>query len=374
MDDYYPGPGSAWETVDAADAGMKPAAVAAAVAFAESNESGMDRDIAKALASGHFSEPWPDGEIIGPTKNRGAPSGLIVRHGRIVAEWGPTDAADMTFSVAKSYLSLCAGIAAADGLIPDLDRPVGESVRDGHFDSPQNRQITWTHLLQQTSEWEGTLWGKADRIDRNRELSTAPNAPSLKGTHRDLQVPGHFWEYNDIRVNVLSLALLRVLNDALPNVLKRRIMDPIGASETWEWHGYRNSYVDVGGRQVQSVSGGAHWGGGMMISSRDHARVGLLMARQGQWRGQQLLPADWVTACTTPCPIMPGYGFLWWLNKDRGYCPPAPASSYFAIGVGRNLIWIDPELDLVVVARWLENEAFAGLAEHVMAAFTSRDG
>ena len=89
----------------------------------------------------------------------------------MVARWGDTRQVDFTFSVAKSYLSLLAGIAVADGLIADIDEPVGRTVDDGGFDGPHNGAITWRHLLQQTSEWEGTLFGKSDIIDRNRNLA-----------------------------------------------------------------------------------------------------------------------------------------------------------------------------------------------------------
>ena len=200
MTEYVPTPGKPWETIAPEACGMNAEALNKAIGFAIGHESAMDRDIGKALASGHFSEPLPDGEIIGPTRPRGDPSGLLLRQGRIVAEWGPTSAVDMTFSVAKSYLALCAGIAVDDGLIGNLDDPVRDTVSSDLFESDQNRAITWRHLLEQTSEWEGTLWSKADRIDRNRSLDTAPGTPSLKGTHRDLRQPGTFWEYNDVRV------------------------------------------------------------------------------------------------------------------------------------------------------------------------------
>jgi CubicO group peptidase (beta-lactamase class C family) len=293
---------------------------------------------------------------------------MILKGGRIVAEWGPTHLPDMTFSVTKSYLAICAGIAVDDGLIPSVDDPVRNLVQNGYFDSEQNRDITWKHLLQQTSEWEGELWSKADRIDRNRRLDVPPNTPSLKGTHRNLQPPGQFWEYNDIRVNALSFALLHVFRKPLPEVLRVRIMEPIGASNDWQWHGYRNSYVELDGTRMQSVSGGAHWGGGLFIPTRDHARIGLLMQDGGRWSNQQLLSEDWIRQCLTPCDLNPSYGFLWWLNGDGVHCATAPRSSYFALGVGRNLIWVDTECNLVVVVRWLERDAFDGFAEIVMQA------
>ncbi len=359
-------PGVTWQRTTAIEAGFDPDALAEAVAFAQAHESTMNRDIAEALSGGHFSEPLPDGEIIGPVKPRGDPSGVIIRGGRIVSQWGPVDAPDMTFSVTKSYLALVAGIAVADRLFDIDDRP-GDQLPD-LFEPPHNSKITWRQLLTNTSEWQGELWGKADRIDRNRSLATLPGAPSLKGTHRDLQEPGTFWEYNDVRVNVLSYALMQVLRRPLPDVLRSRIMRPIGASDTWEWHGYDNSWVDLNGDRMQSVSGGAHWGGGMMISTMDHARIGLLMARIGRWGEQELLPADWVRACATPCPLNPSYGLMWWLNGNRAQYPSAPNTSFFAIGVGSNVIWVDPGLDLVVVVRWIDKPMFDGFAKALVAA------
>src|SRR5207253_2233130 len=75
------------------------------------------------------------------------------------------------------------------GLIRDLHEPVRRTVDDGGFDGPHNGAITWHHLLQQTSEWEGELWGKPDLVDRNRSVGGRP-AAAKKGTHRELQPPG----------------------------------------------------------------------------------------------------------------------------------------------------------------------------------------
>jgi CubicO group peptidase (beta-lactamase class C family) len=198
--------------------------------------------------------------------------------------------------------------------------------------------------LNQTSEWEGDLWGKPDRADRRN------------GYDRTLAAPGTVWEYNDVRVNRLSLSLLRVWNRPLPEVLKREIMDPIGASSTWEWHGYRTSTTRQDGRQIESVSGGGHWGGGVWASTRDHARYGYLLLRRGRWKQQQLLSDKWVTLATTPAAIRPDYGFLWWLNTGRDTYPAATPHSFFALGAGGNVIWMDPEDDLVVVVRWMSND------------------
>ena len=355
-----------WAATSPADAGFDSAKLAEAIQFHQANESPWPRDLALHLNSGHF-EPPPWNEIIGPTRERGAPNGVVLRGGRIVAEWGDTRRADMTFSVTKSYLALVTGLAVDDGLIRDIDRPVGDLVKDGGFDAAQNRPITWRHLLEQTSEWEGELFGKPDMVDRNRNLATE-GAGKAKGTFRALQAPGTHWEYNDVRVNRLSLSLLRVFKRGVPEVAKERIMDPIGASESWEWHGYRTSEVEESGRKITSVSGGGHWGGGLFISTRDHARVGLMVANQGSWGDRRILSEDWIARCAKPSKVNASYGLLFWLNTDGTQAPSAPRSNVFMLGAGSNIVWIDPEHDLVAVTRWIGKDAFDGFAKRVLAA------
>jgi CubicO group peptidase (beta-lactamase class C family) len=187
-----------------------------------------------------------------------------------------------------------------------------------------------------------------------------------------MQKPGTHWEYNDVRVNRLSLALMYVFRRPLSEVLKERIMDPIGASDTWEWHGYDNSWLEMDGRTIQSVSGGAHWGGGLWISALDHARVGQLMLNKGMWNGKRILSATWIKACITPCPIAPGYGYLWWLNsQDNKMIPAASNSVFFALGVGSQLLYIDPDNDLVIVVRWIEKDSIDGFVERVLSSLSA---
>ncbi len=350
---YYPPEGS-WATRRAAEVGMDSAKLAAAVAFHIANESNYLRDLGEQVKRNTAREPYP--EILGPTKERTGANGVIIRHGYIVAEWGDTRQVDMTFSVSKSYLATTAGLAFDRGMIPNLRAPVRQLVDDGGFEGPHNSRITWHMMLNQTNEWQGTLWDKPDVADRRR------------GRDRQLNEPGTFWEYNDVRVNRTALALLRVWKRPLPEVLREYIMDPIGASDTWEWHGYRNSVVEIGGRRMISVSGGGHWGGGVWASTRDHARFGLLHLRRGRWEGEQLLSERWIDMATTPTDIRPVYGYMWWLNTDRAQYPAAPASSFFALGAGGNVIWIDPEHDLIAVIRWTDTSKIDGFMKLVMEA------
>ncbi len=334
-----------------AAAGFVPAALAEATALAAGHEIPWPRDLRAHLEAGHF-EPPPDNAILGPVAPRGGPNGLVLRHGILAARWGDTRRVDMTFSVAKSYLGLLAGLAWSDGLIPDLDEPVGRRVPDGGFEGPQNGAVTWRHLLQNSSEWEGTLFGKSEVIDRGRNL--AVEGRGRKGVPRPLQAPGGYWEYNDVRVNRLALALLRVFRRPLPEVFAERIMAPIGASTDWHWEGYETSWVEIEGRRMQSVSGGGHWGGGVFIHAEDQARIGQLVLQGGTWGGRQLVPEAWIGMSATPCALNPQYGFLWWLNTGRARWPGASAATRCFVGAGGNLTWIDPENDLVAVLRWTD--------------------
>ena len=326
--------------------------------FALAHETKWPRDIGAHLLAGAF-EPAPWNAVLGPTAVRGGPSGVLLHRGKTVACWGDTRQIDMIFSVAKSYLAILAGIAIGDGLIGDLDDRVGATVHDGGFEGPHNGAITWRQLLTQTSEWEGTLFDKPDQIDRYRSTANGgdPVPGRKKGDPRPLQTPGSFWEYNDIRVNRLSLALLRRFGRSLRDVFAERIMAPIGASNDWRWVGYRNSIVSVVGKDIESVSGGGHWGGGVFIHAEDQVLVGQLMLADGIWNGRRLLPKGWVAAMLEPCPVKPDYGLLWWLNPDGCFQATASPESYFALGAGGNITWIDPAHDIVAVLRWIDMAA-----------------
>lgn len=359
---YIPPAGADWDRATPQDAGFDAGKLTEAVDYARSVETLWTRDLGRPVAD-MMHEPAPYNENIGPLKERGEQSGIVLRGGRIVTEWGTTDRADMTFSATKSYLAICFGLAYDRGLIPDLQAPVRELVDNGCFDSPQNRDITWHMLFQQTSEWSGELWGKPDWLDHHRHSD-------LKGTKREMKKSGTHWEYNDVRVNLASLALLNVWKRPLPGVLREFIMDPIGASDTWEWHGYENSWITIDGQKMQSVSGGGHWGGGLFINTFDHARVGLLMQRRGNWDGTQLLSEDFIAKALDPCPHNPNYGYMFWLNGPRERGPSAPTSSFFLAGAGFNVVWIDPDHDLVTVLRWVRKDKADGVYSRILDALT----
>ena len=346
--DYFPSRFE-WQTITPDEAGFNATKLEEAKQFALDNTVLKPNDIHQLLLD-NYTPKEPNYRVLGPTKPRHTPAGMVIKSGKIVTQWGDTKRVDMTFSVVKSYLSTLVAIALRDGLINDVHDPVVNYVQDGKFDSAKNREITWHHLMQQTSDWQGTLWDTPDWADR-------PVGNSLEEwKNRTLYPAGTHYKYNDVRVNLLAYALLQVFREPLPSVLKREVMDKIGASNTWRWHGYHNSWVELDGQKIQSVSGGGHFGGGLFINTEDHARFGLLFLRQGKFGEEQVVPADWVQKIRVPTTVRQDYGYMWWLNTDKEISE-ASENAYFAAGFGGNYIYVDEENDLVIVLRWVPKMA-----------------
>ena len=379
---YVPPPGT-WARRAPADAGVDPARLDSAIAFAIRSESRAPRDLEAAHFQTFGREPL--GDPVAPFSTRGDPSGLVIRGGYVIAAWGDPARVDMTFSVTKSFLSTVVGLAHDRGLIRSLHDtvrpyvgpvfPLRTTVRahDGvtgtnapflPFETAHNRTITWDHLLRQVSDWEGTLWGKPEWADR-------PSGEPAQWATRARVAPGSAYEYNDVRVNVLALAATSVWRRPLPAVLDEQVMTPIGASPTWRWMGYDNSWITLDGHAVQVVSGGGHWGGGMFISAYDMARFGLLTLRRGRWGDRQVLSERWVAHALTPTAAQPDYGVMnWFLNPGRKRWPSAPATAFAHLGNGTNVVYVDPEHDLVIVARWIEQRALDELFRQMIGAIT----
>ena len=341
------------------------------IAWAQAHETPWPRDPHDPRGGWgvHVNDPPPWNRLLGPVSARGPVSGVVWRKGEVLAQWGEPHRVDLTFSVAKTYLALLAGVAFDRGLLPDPQEPVIARVPGIGFEGAHNAAITWHHLLQQTSEWEGSVFGVADQADRYRTVQYQPApAGGHKGEARPLQPPGTFWEYNDVRINQLSLALLHLFRRPLPEVFAETIMGPLGASNDWRWVGYDNSWVEVAGRRLQSVPGGTHWGGGVSIDSFDQARVGALLLDDGFVAGRQVLSREWLGRMRQPCAIAPFYGYLIWLNRDGVVFPSTPRDSCFAVGAGSSITWVDRHRQAVTVVRWIDGAHADGLFARVGAA------
>lgn len=345
---YFPERNAEWAEKPSKDFKIKADKLMEAVDFAKNNEYSGSRDLRIAILKGFEREPFH--EILGPTKKRGGPAGMILKNGYLIAKWGDTKRVDMTFSVTKSFLSTVVGLAEDKSLINNTKDKVRQYIWDGTFGGEHNGKITWEHLLQQSSDWSGELWGGKDWADR----------PPKEGgvddwKFRKLNEPGTIMEYNDVRVNVLAYSLTHIWRQPLPMVLKEQLMDKIGASTTWRWHGYEHAWTEIDGLQMKSVTGGGHSGAGIFISTEDMARFGLLFLNQGKWIDQQIISEEWIQKAIEPSTPNVNYGYMWWLNKKGNrHWEGLSENIFYAAGFGGNFILIDKKNDLVVVTRWLE--------------------
>jgi CubicO group peptidase (beta-lactamase class C family) len=361
---YFP-PAGVWPPRDPPALGLDKVKLDDAIAFAIANQNPNTKDLAVDIPS-TFRNEAPYNNVIGPTQERTGSNGVIIRRGYVAAQWGDTNRADMTFSVTKTFLSTVVGLAFDRGSIKSLQDRVAPYMPEGVdlFTSDHNRKITWEHLLRQTSDWSGELWGKPDWADRPPGGQTPD-----QWKQRELREPGTVFKYNDTRVNVLALATLYLLREPLPVVLKREVMDPIGASSTWHWEPYANAYVTIDGKRMPSIPGGGHHGGGMFINAWDMARFGYLFLANGKWGSRQLVSEKWIGLARSPGPANATYGFMnWYLNvpnaAGRQSIPAAPATAVTFRGNGENVIYVDWENDIVAVIRWARSSA--GFFERVI--------
>jgi CubicO group peptidase (beta-lactamase class C family) len=380
---YYP-TANLWERKSLASVGVDSVKLQQAIDFAIANETKSPKNLWLTQAIQFGKEPYSD--PVGPMANRTGAKGIIIHKGYIIASWGEVDQVEMVNSVTKSFLSTVVGLAFQKGLIQSLDdkvypyvppievyHPTTEiftNVIDRQsfiypFASEHNKKITWNHLLRQTSDWEGELWGKPDWADR-------PSDKFEEWSLNKRYEPGTHYKYNDTRVNALALATTAVLHKPIPEVFRQEIMNPIGASNTWLWTGYKNAWIVLDGQLIQSVSGGGHFGGGIFMNAYDMARFGLLTLRKGNWNGKQLIQESWIKHSTTPTESNNQYGFMnYFLNTNRTLYPSAPATAYAHIGNGTNMIYIDSENDIVAVVRWIENNAIDPFLQKMLAALPS---
>jgi hypothetical protein len=357
-----------------------------AIAFSKDNETKYPKNLRLSQSMQYGRAPFSD--PIGPMESRGEVSGIIIYKGYIIASWGNPNAVESVNSITKSMVATVVGLAVDNGLIKNILDPVytylppieivnGEGVTADQnplaktsfiypFETEHNRKINWDHLLRQTSDWEGVLWGKPDWADR-------PSNNPEEWTNRKRIEPGAAFKYNDTRVNALALATTAVLRKPLPEVLREQIMNPIGASNTWAWTGYHNAWIVLDGKMIQSVSGGGHFGGGLFMNTYDMARFGLLTLRKGNWNGKQLISEEWIKKSLTPTTASLDYGFMnFYLNTDKKYFPSAPEKSFVHKGNGLNAIYVDPDNDMVVVVRWIEEKQLDGFLKIILSSLPTK--
>ena len=295
--------------------------------------------------------------LAGQVGRDGADEVVVVRRGRVVWQGPQAHRVHGLWSCAKSFTGTALGLLVADGRCA-LDSPASS------FHPPLRETyaaVTLRHLVTMTSGYRAR--GDAEAVGSYRHGPSAePFVPA-----EPLFRPGEKFAYWDSGMNLLGGCLTVAAGEPLDALLQRRIMTPIGIPPSrWHWSGPTNSAWTGFASRVVSGAGNS---GALQISALDLARFGHLLLNRGRWKGQDLLPADWVRAATSvqvPAELPDGfpdsglagsgvYGYGWWVNgTDRRLYPDAPPGTFKASGFNNNRLWVVPAWRMVIVRLGLD--------------------
>jgi len=257
---------------------------------------------------------------------------IVVKDGEIILEhYAPGHDLQtpwITFSVTKSVTSMLLGAAIEAGYIEDVNEPV-------------------THYLPRLrgTGYEGVtieqVLHMASGVDWNEDYEDPESDVSLAGALNGLELvnylgklprahePGAVFNYSTGEANLIGEILRAALGNNASTWLEHRIWKPFGMAFDAYWLLDSEGGVETGGCCINATL-------------RDYARLGLFAAADGVLPdGTRVLPEGWMEASTTPSPASPGYGYQWWLVGD---------GSYAAMGIFDQMIYVDPDSDLVVAA------------------------
>jgi CubicO group peptidase (beta-lactamase class C family) len=260
---------------------------------------------------------------------------IAIAGGRVLMEYGDVKAVSYLASVRKSILSMLFGNYVTSGRIK-LDKTLAEIGIDDHGGlSPAEKQATVRDLLAARS---GVYHAASNAGD---DLASAPPRGSQK--------PGTYYLYSNWDFNALGTIFERETGRDIYDALETDLARPIGMQD------FDRSTHRKSGDAKRSVHPAYH----MNLSTRDMARVGYVMLREGRWLDRQLVPRDWVRESTrayTPVTAMNppirrkgpfGYGYLWWV-WDGPAATGAYRGAYTGLGAVGQQITVVPALDLVV--------------------------
>jgi CubicO group peptidase (beta-lactamase class C family) len=271
---------------------------------------------------------------------------LVARDDTILVEryqYGRNDRHRLTsWSMAKTVTSMLVGIAIAEGRIRSVDDPAERYVPA--LTGTEYGRTSLRHLLQMSSgvRFVEKYTGDDDvtELSRRSFLQTKPGGLEAVRPFNEREQPGGTrFAYASVETQVLGLVLRSAVGRPVSAYLEEKIWQPIGAEADATW------LVDDTGQESTYCC--------LNAVLRDWARLGLLLAHDGRWRGRQVVPAEWLRAATTVSPEQPhlrprvatsffGYGYQVWIM-------PGERRMFALLGVRGQSIYVDPASRLVMV-------------------------
>ncbi|GAB4268804.1 MAG: serine hydrolase [Pararhodobacter sp.] len=259
---------------------------------------------------------------------------VVLSRGAVVHEeyrlgTGPEDLR-ISWSVAKSVLSLLLGTLVDDGTIPDLDAPVTDyapALRGSAYDGASIRDVAMMASGVAFDEDYLDFWSDINRMGRVLALGGSMDGFAEGQTARR-GAPGSDWQYVSIDTHVLGMVIRGATGRPIPELVEERIFRPLGLEH--------DPYYLTDGHGTAFVLGGLN------LTTRDYARIGQLVANDGMWQGRQIVSREWLEVSTMPrAPQGALYGYQWWM-------PDATGEVVYARGIYGQFIWIDRARDVVI--------------------------
>ena len=272
---------------------------------------------------------------------------LVVRHGRLVHEGyfgeGSPELLNNTRSATKSITALGMGEAIRDGTIVSVHAPAFPflaDLRPFRNDTREKEAITIEDMLTMSSaldcnDDDDASPGNEDNMHPQPNWSRwAVDLPTMKGYRRDAAGLGP-WRYCTTNAFLLGQVLARATRTPADRYIERTLLRPLGISK-WQW-----SY---------SPAGEPMTGGGLLLRSRDFAKIAAMLVDHGRWQGRKIVPASWIDAAfTARRHAYPGldYGYFFWEHTYKGTC--GPVEGWYMAGNGGNAIVMLRSLDAALV-------------------------
>lgn len=274
---------------------------------------------------------------------------LIIKNDVIVHERymnGGSESSNFTsWSVAKSFVSTLVGMALGDGLIQSLDEPISDYVPE--LKGSGYEGVAIRHVLQMSSgvAFDETYDNRFSDIQQFfvQVFVLGRRADAMMASYAKAMPPGQEHHYASVDTQALGMLLQRLYKKPLATLLSERIWQPLGMEAEAYWN---IDQADEEGMEIAFCCINARL--------RDYAKLGRLYLQQGNWNGEQLLPANWVQEATTPnAPHLEpgasphgygprGYAYQWWVPENY-------QREYFAAGVWGQFIYVSEPDDLIIV-------------------------
>lgn len=240
----------------------------------------------------------------------------------------------ISWSVAKSFLSALTGIVLEEGAIESLDDPVtryAPQLVGSAYDGASIRDVLQMSSGVEFNEDYMDFWSDINKMGRTLALNGSMD-DFTAGQDKRWTEPGTKWRYVSLDTHVIGMVLRGASRRSIPDLMQEKLIAPLGLEQD-------PLYITDG-------EGVAFVLGGLNLTTRDYARFAQMIARNGTWEGQQIVPADWIAQSTLPSANTPngydGYGYQWWL------APTPQEGEFFARGIYGQFLYIDQVRDVVI--------------------------